>query len=898
MALDSQPGPSALSGAQHCLPFRSHGRDTQLRFNLNVDTHPSNLATQFSNPSPIIIEKISSLQKKLLQDKLERKLKSQLSNPSPITIEKISSLPNKSLENLASSDLQRNSSPPMAFSAVSEERLNLAIWLVKRDLKQKRLQEKLEGELKSQPNKPRSPPFRRGVIIGSPEKAKARTFVKDRKPNRSIKPEMTKSGALVYVYTPDKNRNNVEVTDSPPTHDPGPGLIPKTEVEQNEHEVRRLQRELHSCMRKIEELAKKECSRNTLDPLEEARGRIRQQERATRFSRMLYVLRQQVKEIQEDLEKLSPRKIKHTKKSRTMSRLAAVHRGAIRVLQMFITQLNERGEQQIPSLYKELGHLIRQLSLCSAKLEAGGDPAASDIIISILQQTENLDLLLEDKTSSRARKASPNAAASRSPHNRKNYYDTRSPVREGHPPPPILKQKVLPEENQKRVNRRLVVDDPPESLSAATQTDPGPALETSPPERQAVLRSAIETLIHSGHLKDLPRAEAGQNKNKGVLIPQRPKGFRMPRKTGPSRHAHFQEKTVAFKLKENRPVVREKKTPWVPPNPTSPPASPKRLNWSIEQKRLRGSQSRLCNEIDSVKENENEKEDIKTKDTSRLAWLDSEMAKRMHQLDDLYRNQIANFQDLREEVHAVKELVEDDLEERNASRQQLKRQKDALLEKQRDENLQKLDLFYRNEYPNIIPQDDINLEAMIERVEEIEKYQESVRQRYTKIVYSDPDFWAQEEKERIHANMDKNPSYPHPIIITKPTEKREPVVEFFLEEPVEGDSLQINKEELSRTPPCHFIQLPPSQDKGLRISVPHQMLQSIQNYRERFDRHLRLTSHEEVGAFNPWHIAENLAEELMNDALGEVAAELHGLCDEYAEAVFTSEFMESAENNH
>lgn len=145
----------------------------------------------------------------------------------------------------------------MAFSALSEERLNVAIWLVKRDLKQKRLQEKLEGELKSHPNKPRSPPFRRGVIIGSPEKANARTFVKDRKPNRSIKPEVTKSGALVYVYTPDKNRNNVEVADSPPTHDPGPGLLPKTEAEQNEQEVRRLQKELHSCMRKIEELAKK-----------------------------------------------------------------------------------------------------------------------------------------------------------------------------------------------------------------------------------------------------------------------------------------------------------------------------------------------------------------------------------------------------------------------------------------------------------------------------------------------------------------------------------------------------------------------------------------------------------------------------------------------------------------
>ncbi|CAI9551744.1 unnamed protein product, partial [Staurois parvus] len=265
---------------------------------------------------------------------------------------------------------------------------------------------------------------------------------------------------------------------------------------------------------------------------------------------------------------------------------------------------------------------------------------------------------------------------------------------------------------------------------------------------------------------------------------------------------------------------------------------------------------------------------------------------------DLYRNQIANFQDLREEVHAVKELVEDNFEKKNASRQQPKSQKNTLAGNRREDSLPELNLFHRNVYANIIPQDDINLEAMIERLEEIEKYQESVRQRYTKIVYSDQDFWAQEEKDRLHANMDKNPSSPHPIIITKSTEKQKPLVEILLEEPVEGDSLQINREELSRSPPHHFIRHPPSQDKGLRISVPHQMLQSIQNYGEKFDRHLRLTSHEEVGAFNPWHIAESLAEDLMNDALGEVAAELHDLCDEYAEAVFTSEFMEPAENNH
>ncbi|XP_072286051.1 protein moonraker [Pyxicephalus adspersus] len=865
MALDSQPGLSSVPGALHSLPFRSHDRDTQLRFNLGITTHPSNLAAQFSNPSPIIIEKISSF-------------------------------PHKSLENVASDDLLRNSCSSMSFSAVSEERLNLAVWLAKRDVKQKRLQEKLEGKKKSHPHSQCSARYRKGVIISNPEKAKARTFVKDRKPNRSINHEVTKSGAVVYVYTPDKNNSSVGVSESPPTHDPGPDHSPKTKGEQNEQEVKRLQKELLSHVRNIEELFKKECSRESLDPLEEARGKVRQQERAARSARMLYVIKQQVKEIQEDLEKLSPHKIKHTKKSQTMSRLAAVHRAAIRALQMFITQLNECGDQQIPSVYKELGYLIRQLSLCAAKLETGGDPAAFNITISILQQAEDLDLLLENKITSQAKNVSPKAAGGRPPQNRKNTGDTRSPVREGHGPPPVLKQKEPPEENQKRVNRRLVVDEPPQSLCAATQTEPGSAQETSLQERQAVLRSAMETIIHSGRLKGLPRTGAGQNRNKGVLIPQRPKGFRQPREMEPSLHAHFQKKTVAFKLKENRPFVREKRTPWVPPNPTSPPASPKRANWNREKRRLDGSPSTIFNESDSLKEKEIEREDHVTKEASRrLAWLDSEMEKRMHQLDDLYRKEISHLQDLRGEAHATKELVNDNFVKTKASRLQSNSHKHTSPEKQRDESLQDLDSFDQN--VEIMPQEDRELEALIERMEEIEKYQESVRQRFHKIVYSDPDFWAQEEKERLHAVTDKKPTSPRPIRITKPTLKREPVVDILLEEPLEGDSLQINKKELSRSSSNIFIQRPTVQGKGLiPVSVPHQMLQSIQNYSERFDRHLRLTSHEEVGAFNPWRIAESLAEDLMNDALGEVAAELQDLCEGYAEAVFTSEFIEPTEN--
>lgn len=69
-----------------------------------------------------------------------------------------------------------------------------------------------------------------------------------------------------------------------------------------------------------------------------------------------------------------------------MSRLAAAHRGAIRALQMFVTQFTDQGEHSVSARCRELGSLIRQLSLCSAKLNA--DSSVPDVVIDILQQIE------------------------------------------------------------------------------------------------------------------------------------------------------------------------------------------------------------------------------------------------------------------------------------------------------------------------------------------------------------------------------------------------------------------------------------------------------------------------------------------------------------------------------
>lgn len=51
-----------------------------------------------------------------------------------------------------------------------------------------------------------------------------------------------------------------------------------------------------------------------LEPDEQRRVEVRRQEQAARSARIIYVLQQQVKEIQEDLDKLRSQKIQHTNK--------------------------------------------------------------------------------------------------------------------------------------------------------------------------------------------------------------------------------------------------------------------------------------------------------------------------------------------------------------------------------------------------------------------------------------------------------------------------------------------------------------------------------------------------------------------------------------------------------
>lgn len=116
-----------------------------------------------------------------------------------------------------------------------------------------------------------------------------------------VKEEVTRSGAKVLVYTPQKLSVPAwpKQGQSPPTRDPGPGQSSNSQEPKLSQEIRRLQTELSIYVQRIEQLAKRGGRlEEPLEPDEQRRVEVRRQEQAARSARILYVLQQQVMHAQ------------------------------------------------------------------------------------------------------------------------------------------------------------------------------------------------------------------------------------------------------------------------------------------------------------------------------------------------------------------------------------------------------------------------------------------------------------------------------------------------------------------------------------------------------------------------------------------------------------------------
>lgn len=156
-------------------------------------------------------------------------------------------------------------SSSVSFSVISEERLSYAVHLAKRDVKRRQFEEYIkEHHLRSQPHIPQKCGHTNHKIS---DHRVERKESKSREVNcnslQSSKVEVSSSGAKVYLYTSHPGQSELTMCSSPATRDPG--LQPRASTSDHkspcEHkvlrEVQRLQKELSSCIHKIEEATRK-----------------------------------------------------------------------------------------------------------------------------------------------------------------------------------------------------------------------------------------------------------------------------------------------------------------------------------------------------------------------------------------------------------------------------------------------------------------------------------------------------------------------------------------------------------------------------------------------------------------------------------------------------------------
>ncbi|XP_010863628.2 protein moonraker isoform X1 [Esox lucius] len=871
---------------------------SQLLFNAAVPANAFNRATQVGPPAPIVIEKL--------------------------------------LPRVEKPDDLESTGSSLCFSALSEERLLAAVRLAKRDLRRRR-----KESLNCSPVRSKSGETTLCKRIAEQETKTQKGVSKGRSKTPGPKEDVTLSGAKVLVYTPQKYISIPPGLDhglSPPTRDPGPRQTisqePKTALSQ---EVLRLQIALANYIQKIEQLTNRgQTVDEPLEPDVQDRLEVRRQEQASRSARVIYVLQQQVKEIQEDLDKLRSNKIQHTKKSRAMSRLAAAHRGAVRAMQAFTNQLSDPSEYRVHSHYKELGQLIRQLSLCSAKVAVDQGSAVPETALDILQNLETLDnVLREQERPARGRQA--RAHSSSPPRHRRSPQHNTSPAFRRAPKGPATRGLSGP-------RRAASLRKPfPAHRRVVRQYREAPSAPRPHPQlgRSQVLRAGLESLVplreHGAGAGQVPNSQGGAQQ------PDRTK-----KQGAHLRDAGFQQPTVASRLRVCQLPQKEASVPWIPTSPHSPPKqqqqqqqqrSPQkgpepRCLFSPLKPSSGPSEQQPSREVpadpdlhptsDRLRQAHNE--------ALRQAWLDKVTMQRLKEMNQLSKEEADRVQSLRSEVDSPTQRAEraewargrllpllDQVQhvgaaaspdrDRKAAWTALRRQ---LSEKPAGTASEGAEVLSPAPLEELLDEAALSawaveagrlteglaraptLESMLLRMEEIEKDQEAVRRRFAAITYSDPRHWdGGDAAGPRQSSPGSRPVSPQHIKIHRPAQRHITAADIVLQSPVEtGHSVLSDSRLVEDTPiqpqPCGGERGGPR----IRLSMPTSMQRNLEKYKQEHEAYLRLVAHEVVGSFNPWAVADSLADELMSEALDDVAAEFQDVCEDYAEAVFTSEFLQ------
>lgn len=809
--------------------------------------------------------------------------------PAPIVIERYR--PRSGMRENADSPKSSRS-----FTVLSEERLQAAVKLAKRDLRRRHI----ESLAKTSPK-----PLQEASVfetsdvellqelVGTPGNQESKVLKsKEKKASLDAKQEASKKNPTSFMP---------RAGQSPQTRDPD---LRQKDAGKHGHlsnEIHKLQNELETYIRKVEELANRGSSaggklEESLEPEEQIKLEMRKQKQAARSARIIYVLQRQVKEIQEDVEKLRREKMWETKKSVAVNRLAAAHRGALRALQVIIHQLSDRPPSKVPPHYKEMGQLIRQLSLCTAKVEADQGSAVPETALDILQKLEVLDSALSKQEMLERMQARAHPPRRESPH--------RSTSRTGGPKSlsMITAQGPCKPANPRRAayGRKLVL----QKHKPASNQPP-----YQPPYQREMLMGGLQNIGQQRALREQQRRSQSNTNYQRRRQAERSKADLM--KPDQKQDAGFQQPTVSSQLRVNQLPQKEKSVPWIPTSPHSPPQqqrapqrgrpeprclfTPMKPPLSPLREQQAGGELEAERRLSSAKKKEAQNEAVRSKVVLRNQWADEAVERDGEttrqsdetQQESVDRNEIDRLRKMQLTEHAAGKTA-DDCEQLSESWEE-ELLEDAPHDAWAAEAGRQLGNVAqcRLQAPT--------LESMLLRMEEIQREEEEVRRRFTSITYSDPLYW---ERSRTTGSQSQapgsRPASPQPIRLTRPVPKQTSAADIILEKPIEAGFLFENGPTENLTQDEHLpANKAASREEQSRtvISVPGSMLKNIRQYREEYNAYLHAVSHGVIDNFSPWVAADSLAEELLAEALADVAKEFQDVVEEYAEAVFTSEFL-------
>ncbi|XP_070573409.1 protein moonraker-like isoform X2 [Ptychodera flava] len=902
-------------------------RQNQLQFNLDAPSDPSNLATRYLKPGPITIEKLTTPQSR------------KAAGP-------------------------RFS--PMQFSVISEDKLSLAMKLAKRDIKRKLLsqgftiaqhpeteipkktkvtyskeyKQKLKQRKERENFKSTEPRieerYRKGDVKSS-ETQTSRPKVKGRHLTSSKGQEKASEGTVLVHM---KHRENIDI--------PSPSRDADSPATKQAKEIRRLRKELRYYIERIEQLSKTEKSgqeRKAKSEIlrmgeEDPRKEARETEQASRSARLLYALQQQVRDIQGELEKAGPGGASSSKKSQTLTRLAAAHRGAVRALQMFIHHMPDEPDSKtgLPKVYHELATLIKQLSMVCAQLEIG-ESGIPDMVLRLPNAKQQHELFSKQL---------------RSPPRKKEPIVMSKPAQSKQ----TSRRKLLSDFQDSEFERKPVIepwDDERQWMSDKTRDTKKTSVFDSP-DRESALRAGIVSLLRAADesertappLRSRSRTAYPKHVTYRTQQPSRtsrpiPLFPTKPEKTSvllPSKLKHQREKvakitvpeidnprfadaTVASSKKEREPIIKETvRTPdgkpvWSPPGS---PSAKRRLAKGAGEMSLLGDlemSPRLPSPRRAWVESDIRRPVHRLGGDTKLTAAEAVVLSKLQPLLDQAEDIANKYQELqRSTQQSLRYKLSERSSESAATNAELLSElllEDILLDTAKE--FQRVEHEKEMERKVLEIQEAPTVESLLQRLERMETEEDIIRQRWRQVQYDDVD------KPLLRTVRHQEPlsdifADPEPIQITSSRHRdgvtiatddeglelesadRDEIVRIERGDLPKSNQLDFRRSDLEQSEAAKHRQktavvasINNTPDKApIPVFVPSETMENIRDYRDKFEQHLKRTSTQAYGSFDPWKLVDDVADDIFEELVASVSQEVNGVVDTYVEDVYKAEF--------